>query len=99
MAVDRIRVLCECLMRETYISLKKTEVPLQYSRADAKTLLSLFRTLPGVSPNQIQGLRDTIEWSDPSHHTDANWQVPDEASINLHITRLLSYVDQFRLKR
>jgi DNA repair exonuclease SbcCD ATPase subunit len=97
-AVDRIRVLAEHVIRESYMKVNQTEVPPEYAKATARQLLGLFRGIPGVTENQCKGLEDTIEWSDPSHHTDPDWQIPSSANINPHIDRLYTIINQLGLQ-
>jgi DNA repair ATPase RecN len=99
LAVDRIRVLCEYIIRETYVNVYQTEVPSEYNSATAKPLLDLFKRIDGVSPKMAQGLECTIKWSNPSHHTQQGWQVPPQASIEPHIQRLETLIKQLGLNQ
>ncbi len=96
LAADRVRIICETIMREAHIKIVHSEMPDRYR--NGSSMLSQFRTLPGIDARTCQNLADSIGWSDPSHHTDPDWQVPDMGSINLHIDRLFSIIDTLGLR-
>ena len=96
LAVDRVRILCETIMREAHIKLVHTEMPDRYR--DGNSMLSQFRNLPGIDAKTSQGLADSIGWSDPSHHTDPTWQVPEMGSINIHVDRLFGIINKLELQ-
>ena len=94
-ATDRIRVMCEAIMREAHIKLARSEMPTNCINCTA--MLKEFRMLSGVKPNHIQHMKDTIDWSDPSHHTDPNYQTSNSGSINLYINRLCDIINELGL--
>jgi hypothetical protein len=87
-AIDRIRVLAEQFIRELHLKVTGAPLPAQYDRAMAKELLPLFRTIPNTTQPEFAGLKDTIQFSDPAHHTQAGYSVPVRANIDPHISRL-----------
>ncbi|MFW6116772.1 MAG: AAA family ATPase [bacterium] len=88
LAVDRIRVLCEHVMREAYLHECGVPLPEEYAVATPSELLKPFAGLSSVSPKKKQGVRGTVKWSDPAHHTDKTWQVPSASNIQPHLSRL-----------
>jgi hypothetical protein len=88
LAVDRIRVLCEHIIREAYLHEHGKPMPEKYASATASVLLGPFDKLATVSPKQKQGLRSTVTWADPAHHTDKTWQVPSASNIEPHLSRV-----------
>lgn len=88
LAVDRIRVLCEHIMRGAYLQEHGKPLPEDYAVATASQLLIPFSKLACVSPRKKQGIKATVKWSDPAHHTDKTWQVPSTSNIEPHLHRL-----------
>jgi len=88
LAVDRLRLIVERLVRELHLLLTGTPLPPEYDHATAPALLRVFKALPGTTPAEHQGLAHTVQFSDPSHHTETNWQVPTAQQIEPHIQRL-----------
>ena len=86
--VDRIRVLIEHFVRELHLSLMGVPAPSQYDRATAAQLLPLFQTIAGTTPQEHVGLRDTVRFCDPAHHTQVGYSVPVQSNIQPHIDRL-----------
>jgi hypothetical protein len=99
LAVDRIRVLCELVIRHGYVEATRREIPADYRRATGRQMLPLLRSIPGVTAKLKAQVEDTIEWSDPSHHTDPGWQPPASGQIKPHIDRLSSIISQLGLAR
>jgi len=97
LAVDRLRVVTERLIRELH--LLKTGSPLgpEYSDAAGPRLLKVFRGLPGTTPQEDRGLQDTVRFSDPAHHTEVGWQTPTQQQIEPHIQRLQQIANQHGL--
>jgi len=97
LAVDRLRVVTERLIRELY--LLKTGSPLgpEYSDAAAPRLLKVFGELPGTTPQDHQGLHHTVRFSDPAHHTEVGWQTPTQQQIEPHIQRLQQIANRYGL--
>ena len=97
LAVDRIRVLVEVVIRELYLKVNGCPLPAQYNKATAKDLLPVFQSIEGTTPAEHQGIRDTVSFSDPAHHTQADWQVPTLQQIEPHIQRLLQIAKKHQL--
>lgn len=93
LAVDRIRVACEMIMREACLNQNISIKP----KASVADMLKQFRKLPDVSAKRANILQDTIYWSDPSHHTDQTWTVPTTTQIVPHISRLESFINDLKL--
>lgn len=93
LAVDRIRVLSELIMREACLKNSIITKP----NATASNLLKEFRKLQDVSAKQANKLQDTIRWSDPAHHTDQTWTIPPKEEIDTHISRLKSFIIRLKL--
>ena len=87
-AIDRIRVLAEHIIRELHLAKLGVPTPVEYDRASASVLLPLFRSIPGTTPQEHAGLRDTCDFSDPAHHTEVGYTVPVRSNIDPHISRL-----------
>jgi len=88
LAVDRIRVLCEHIMREAYLKEHGEPLPEEYATATAPKLFVPFAELASVNPKKKQGIKATVKWSNPAHHTDKTWQVPSTSNIEPHLQRL-----------
>jgi energy-coupling factor transporter ATP-binding protein EcfA2 len=95
--VDRIRVLIEHFVRELHLSLMGIPAPLQYDRATAAQLLPLFQTITGTTPQEHVGLRDTVRFCDPAHHTQVGYSVPVQSNIQPHIDRLEGLLRKYGL--
>ncbi len=96
LAVDRLRVACEYVIREAHMKFAGASIPV--GKKNPSEMLESFRKLPGMSQNHYAWLKDTVGWSDPAHHTDPNWQVPESAAIEAHISRLHDLMKQLSLK-
>jgi hypothetical protein len=86
--VDRIRVLIEHFVRELHLKQMHVPAPSQYDRATAAQLVPLFQTITGTTPQEHVGLRDTVRFCDPAHHTQVGYSVPVASNIQPHIDRL-----------
>jgi hypothetical protein len=88
LAVQKLRPAIERIVRELH--LKEVGAPLDasYSNATAAQLLTAFQQIPNTTPQEHQGLRDTVTFADPSHHTEDSWQVPTKPQIVPHVDRL-----------
>jgi hypothetical protein len=96
-AIARIRVLAEHFIRELHLKIMGVPPSVQYDRATAKELLPLFRTITGTTQQEHAGLRDTIEFSDPSHHTEVGYSVPVRTNIDPHISRVEQLMKKYAL--
>jgi hypothetical protein len=97
LAVDRLRVLVEATVRELHVHMVKQPVPAEFDTARPSELLRLFRSIPGTSPREHQGLNDTVNFCDPAHHTDAGYTVPTRGNIQPHLDRIVGLIDRFQL--
>jgi hypothetical protein len=88
LAVQKLRPAIERIVRDLH--LKEVGAPLDaaYSKATAAELLTAFQKIPNTTPQEHQGLRDTVTFADPSHHTEEGWQVPTKPQILPHVDRL-----------
>jgi energy-coupling factor transporter ATP-binding protein EcfA2 len=96
LAVDRLRVLVEATVRELHIS-RVGPVPPEHDTAMPAQLLALFQSIPGTSPAEHQGLRDTVGFCDPAHHTDATYTVPTRGNIQPHLDRVTGLIARYKL--
>lgn len=97
-AVDRIRVLTERFIRELHLKVMNAPAPSPlYDRATASQLLPLFQTITGTTPDELRGLRDTVQFSDPAHHTQVGYSTPTHPNIQPHIDRLETLMKKYRL--
>jgi energy-coupling factor transporter ATP-binding protein EcfA2 len=95
--VDRIRVLIEHFVRELHLNQMGVPAPSQYDRATAAQLLPLFQTITGTTPQEHVGLRDTVRFCDPAHHTQVAYSVPVLSNIQPHIDRLEGLLRKYGL--
>ncbi len=95
-AVDRIRVLSERFIRELHLQIMGVPAPSPtYDRASAKELLPLFQSITGTLPSEHAGLRDTVHFCDPAHHTQVGYAVPTLPNIQPHISRLETLLKKY----
>lgn len=87
-AVDRMRVLVEHVIREIHLKLTGQPVPAKYDRATPDDLLQLFRTIPGTTQQEYAGLKDTVGFCDPAHHSEVGYSAPQQTKIMPHIDRI-----------
>ncbi len=97
MAVDRVRVLCENIMREAYLHHMGSRMPV--GRGTASAMIPYFAKIPSVKPTMVADIQDTINWSNPAHHTQPGYVIPCAANITPHIERLQRLVDTLGLKK
>ncbi len=97
MAVDRIRVLCENIMREAY--LRKNGFRMSVASGPASTMIPHFAQVPSVTSTMVIEIQDTIKWSNPAHHTQPGYVVPSATNINPHIDRLQKMINELGLKK
>ena len=97
-AVDRIRVLTEHFIRELHLHIMGVPVPSpQYDRATASALYPLFQGITGTTPAEVTGLRDTVQFCDPAHHTQVGYAVPTLSNIQPHINRMEGLMRKYGL--
>jgi len=97
MAVDRIRVLCENIMREAYLRKIGSRMPVGGGTATA--MIPFFAKVPSVTPAMVSDIQDTLKWSSPAHHTLPGYIVPSAPNIRPHIERLQSIINELGLKK
>ena len=68
LAVQRLRPLIEHIVRELHLKETGTRLDSSYSNVTAPELLRAFQRIPNTTPQEYQGLRDTVNFADPSHH-------------------------------
>lgn len=95
--VDRIRVLIEHFIRELHLNVKGAPLPSKYDRASAKELLPVFQAIIGTTPQEHAGLRDTVRFCDPAHHTQVGYAVPVQSNIQPHIDRMEGLLRKYGL--
>ena len=96
-AIDRLRVLIEEFIRELHLNVTGTAPGNQYDNATSGELAALFRTIPGTLPEEHTRLRDTIQFCDPAHHTQAGYSVPIKSNIEPHIARVEGLMKKYGL--
>jgi len=97
LAVDRIRVLCEHIIREAYLKERGCPLPDKYLVARPSELFKPLNELNSVTQKQKQRIVAAVKWSDPAHHTDKTWQVPSTSNIMPHLNRLENIVKDLGL--
>jgi hypothetical protein len=96
-AVDRLRVLVEAFVRELHLSVTGNPPPPGYDTANSGQLADLFRAIPGTDPAEHAGMKDTIKFCDPAHHTQAGYAVPLRSNIQPHIDRVSNLMKKYGL--
>lgn len=96
-AVDRLRVLVETFVRELHLRATGVPPPPNYDTASSGQLADLFRAIPGTDPSEHAGLKDTIRFCDPAHHTQAGYSVPLKSNIQPHIDRISGLMKKYGL--
>lgn len=96
-AVDRLRVLVESFVRELYLKQTGSAAPSSYDTANSGQLADLFRTIPGTDPSEHAGMKDTIRFCDPAHHTQTGYSVPLKSNIQPHIDRVSGLMKKYGL--
>ena len=84
-------------MREAYLRNIGTRMPVASGSASA--MIPHFAKVPSVKPEMIADIQDTINWSNPSHHTEPGYIVPSTANITPHIERLQKIINDLGLKK
>jgi hypothetical protein len=96
-AVDRLRVLIEQFVRELHLKIVGTPAAPEYDNVAASDLLKLFRQIPGTSPDECARLKDTVGFTDPAHHSEVGYTVPQKTNIQPHIQRLETLMRKYGL--
>ena len=85
LSVKVVRRCAELLIRAVCKATGSTNPPCS---ATAAQMLPFFRSCPGTTTEQHQGLRATISFSDPAVHTQPGWAVPIPQQIRPHLDRI-----------
>lgn len=93
---ELIRECCDRLIREAHWKLG-TPLGHEFDSVSTGVLLKEFGKLAPVTPAQWTGLRDTVDFASPSHHSDPNWQVPSTEQILPHHNRLVTLANSLHL--
>jgi hypothetical protein len=96
-AVDRLRVLIEMFVRELHLIQTGSPIAANLDTANSGQLADVFRQIPGTDPAEHNGLRDTIRFCDPAHHTQAGYAVPLKSNIQPHIDRVAGLIKKYGL--
>ena len=84
-AVDRLRVLLEEFVRELHLAKTGQQPPANYDAANPGQLLDLFRSIPDTAPEEHAGMKDTVRFCDPAHHSQVGYAIPLRVAIQPHI--------------
>jgi hypothetical protein len=87
-AIDRLRVLLEEFIRELHLKVVGSPPSDKYDTANSGELATLYRSIPGTTPDEYTRLKDTIGFCDPAHHTQAGYPTPIKSQIQPHIDRV-----------
>jgi hypothetical protein len=96
-AVVRMRVLVETIVRELYLQVTGAPLPSDYDAARPSKLLEAFRQIPDTTPIEYAGLKDTVGFCDPAHHTEVGYSPPKTTNIMPHIDRLRTLTKRYQL--
>ena len=96
-AVDRLRVLIELFIRELHLQKMGIPVPAQCDAATPGQLLTVYRTISDTTQAEYSGLKDTVGFTDPAHHTQVGYIVPSATNIRPHIDRLETLLKKYGL--
>ena len=98
-AVDRLRVLVEEFIRELHLLKVGTPPPTTYDTANSGQLLDLFRSIPGTAPEDHAGMKDSVRFCDPAHHSQAGYAPPQRSAIQPHIDRVSGLMRKYDLMK
>lgn len=98
-AVDRLRVLVEEFVRELHLVKTGSLPPAAYDSASSGPLLALFRSIPGTTPEDHAGMKDTVGFCDPAHHSQAGYAPPQRTAIQPHIDRISGLIKKYGLTK
>ena len=96
-AVDRLRVLVEEFVRELHLARIGHQPPATYDTANSGQLLDLFRVIPGTAPEDHAGMKDTVRFCDPAHHSQVGYAPPQKSAIQPHIDRVTGLMKKYGL--
>lgn len=98
-AVDKLRKVGEEYIRELHLKVVGTPAPPAYDNATPSELLELFQKIPGTTPTEHAGLKDTFGFASPAHHQQAGYSVPVTTNITPHTQRLEQLMKKYKLIR
>jgi hypothetical protein len=96
-AVDRLRVLVEEFVRELHLAKTGQPPPATHDTANSGQLLDLFRSIPGTAPEDHAGMKDTVRFCDPAHHSQTGHAPPQKSAIQPHIDRITDLMKKYGL--
>ncbi len=96
-AVDRLRVLIEEFVRELHLAKTRQQPPANYDAANPGQLLDLFRSIPDTAPDEHAGMKDTVRFCDPAHHSQVGYAIPQRVAIQPHIDRVSGLMKKYGL--
>jgi ABC-type molybdenum transport system ATPase subunit/photorepair protein PhrA len=96
-AVDRLRVLVEEFVRELHLVKAGQPPPTTHDTANSGQLLDLFRSIPDTSPEDHAGMKDTVRFCDPAHHSQVGYAPPQRTAIQPHIDRVSGLMKKYGL--
>ena len=96
-AVDRLRVLLEEFVRELHLAQTGQQPPANYDAANPGQLLDLFRSIPDTAPEEHAGMKDTVRFCDPAHHSQVGYAIPLRVAIQPHIDRVSGLMKKYGL--
>jgi hypothetical protein len=73
------------------------EAPASFDAANSGALADLFRVIPDTVPAEHAGMKDTIRFCDPAHHTQADYSAPIKSNIQPHIDRVSGLMKKYGL--
>jgi hypothetical protein len=96
-AVNQLRVLIEEVVRELHLKQTGAPTPSKLDAANSGELLTLFQSIPGTEQSEHAGMRDTVRFCDPAHHTQVGYSVPLKTNIQPHIDRMKGLLKKYDL--
>jgi energy-coupling factor transporter ATP-binding protein EcfA2 len=96
-AVDRLRVLLEAFIRELHLQKTGQPAPIGLDTANSGALTDLFRAIPDTEPTEHAGMKDTVRFCDPAHHTQTGYTAPLKSNIQPHIDRVSGMMKKYGL--
>jgi hypothetical protein len=94
LAQDRIRVLCEHMIREAVLKYDHRSL----GPMSASPLLAEFKKLTPVTPQLYKMLEGTIKWANPSHHSPVGLSAPPADHISTHLGKLKKIIKALNLE-
>jgi len=96
-AVNQLRVLIEDVVRELHLKQTGAAAPPKFDAANSGELLTLFQSIPGTEQSEHAGMKDTVRFCDPAHHTQVGYSVPLHTNIQPHIDRMKGLMKKYAL--